>query len=85
VSRLRQSNTDLKAQLTRLMQNADAGAEAMKRRIREGEARIRELGSEIEATQRSIHRVDDDLEELEAREAACRLLMTTLGAPSHRM
>jgi chromosome segregation ATPase len=83
VNRLRQSNADLKGELIRLMDSANSGADAMKRRVRDGEARARELSAEIEATQRNIHRVEDDLEELEAREAACRLLMTTLGAPDH--
>jgi chromosome segregation ATPase len=79
VNRLRQSSAELKARLQQLISNADSGLEAMSGRKRVAEARIGAVAAEIKTTERQINRLDDELEELEVREAACKLLLNTLS------
>jgi chromosome segregation ATPase len=79
VTRLRQSSAELKVRLQQLISNADSGLEAMKRRKRDDEARLGAVVAEIETTERQINRLDDELDELEIREAACKLLLKTLS------
>jgi chromosome segregation ATPase len=78
VKRLRQSNNELKVRLEKLLRNSSRGSEAMKRKRLESETKVIVVVNEIENIHRNIEKLDDELEELEIREEACRLLKCTL-------
>jgi chromosome segregation ATPase len=75
VTRLRKATAELKSRLEALMERASSGA----LRTRQAEQQMRGAGEEISEAERQIAKLDGEISELEKREAACLLLVASLG------